>query len=82
MSSLRNVDRSPPYMHDGRFETLETVLDYYAGGVRNPPEPDPTLRTDGKVGVALTNAEEKQIIGFLRTLTDVGDLSDRRLGPN
>lgn len=80
--SLRNVDRSPPYMHDGRFETLEGVVDHYAGGVQNLPELDPALRTDGRPGVPLTTPEKKQIIGFLRTLTDVGYLSDRRLGPN
>ncbi len=80
--SLRNVDRSPPYMHDGRFQTLEQVLDHYASGVQDMPELDPALRTNGKTGVALTDPEKKQIIAFLRTLTDTDYISDRRLGPN
>lgn len=78
--SLRNVDRSPPYMHDGRFQTLEQVLDHYAGGMQDVPELDPALRTDGKPGVRLTDPEKKKIIQFLRTLTDFEYISDRRLG--
>lgn len=80
--SLRNVDRSPPYMHDGRFQTLEEVLNHYASGVQDVPELDPALRTNGKTGITLTDTEKKQIITFLRTLTDVNYVSDRRLGPN
>lgn len=80
--SLRNVDRSPPYMHDGRFQTLEQVLNHYAGGVQDVPELDPALRVNGKPGVPLTDPEKKQIAAFLRTLTDFDYVSDRRLGPN
>ncbi|WP_080238485.1 cytochrome-c peroxidase [Spirosoma rigui] len=80
--SLRNVDRSPPYMHDGRFLTLEQVLNHYATGVQDVPELDPALRTDGKPGIPLTDTEKKQIIAFLRTLTDFDYVSDRRFGPN
>lgn len=80
--SLRNVDRSPPYMHDGRFQTLEQVLNHYATGVQNVAELDPALRTHIKPGIPLTDAEKKQIVAFLRTLTDFDYISDRRLGPN
>ena len=79
--SLRNVDRSPPYMHDGRFQTLEQVLNHYASGVQDVPELDPALRANGKIGVALTDTEKKQIIAFLHTLTDFDYINDRRLGP-
>lgn len=80
--SLRNVDRSPPYMHDGRFQTLEQVLNHYAGGVQDVPELDPALRVNGKLGIPLTDTEKKQIAAFLRTLSDFDHVSDRRLGPN
>jgi cytochrome c peroxidase len=80
--SLRNVDRSPPYMHDGRFQTLEQVLNYYASGVQDLPELDPALRTNSIPGISLTDTEKKQIVAFLRTLTDFDYINDRRLRPN
>lgn len=80
--SLRNVDRTSPYMHDGRFGTLEQVLSHYAnGGVQDVPELDPALRTNGKPGIPLTDTEKKQIIAFLRTLTDFDYVRDPRLAP-
>ena len=80
--SLRNVDRSPPYMHDGRFQTLEQVLDHYATGVQDVPELDPALRTSGKPGLALTDTEKQQLATFLRTLTDYEYINSKALGPN
>ena len=80
--SLRNVDRSAPYMHDGRFTSLEQVLNHYAGGIQDVPELDPARRTNGKPGIPLTDTEKKRIVAFLRTLTDFDYISDRRLGPN
>lgn len=81
--SLRNVERTPPYMHDGRFQTLNEVLNHYAGGLQDVPELDPVLRIGGKPGVLLTNTEKKQIIAFLSTLTDLDYISDRRFSaPN
>ncbi len=81
--SLRNVERTFPYMHDGRFLTLEQVLDHYATNMQDVPELDPLLRQsqNGKPGIALTTTEKQQIIAFLRTLTDTEFISDRRLGP-
>ncbi|AQG79801.1 cytochrome-c peroxidase [Spirosoma montaniterrae] len=81
--SLRNVDRTPPYMHDGRFWTLDQVLDHYTTNLQDVPELDPLLRQNqtGKPGISLTVTEKQQIIAFLRTLTDTEYISDRRLGP-
>lgn len=76
--SLRNVERTPPYMHDGRFQTLGEVLNHYTTNVQDVPELDPALRTAGKPGVALTDTEKKQITAFLRTLTDTQYISDKR----
>jgi cytochrome c peroxidase len=44
VTTLRNVELTPPYMHDGRFNTLEQVVEHYSGGVRNHPNLSPQLR--------------------------------------
>lgn len=77
--SLRNIAVSRPYMHDGRFSTLEQVLNHYQNGVRNNPNLDPLLRkADGSLGIDLTETEKRQIIQFLQTLTDENFLKDER----
>ncbi|KAB7731455.1 c-type cytochrome [Rudanella paleaurantiibacter] len=76
--SLRNVERTPPYMHDGRFWTLEQVLTHYAGGITDSPTLDPAL----KAGFTLSRQEQTDLIAFLRTLTDTEFLSDRRFIAN
>ena len=77
--SLRNVEYTGPYMHNGKFQTLESVLEFYATGVQISATLDPTLvNDDGTVGVPLTAEEKKKIIAFLRTLSDEQFLSDRR----
>ncbi|AQG79808.1 cytochrome-c peroxidase [Spirosoma montaniterrae] len=68
--SLRNVEKTLPYMHDGRFYSLSAVLDYYAGNVQNTENLDPLLKQNGRLGIALTDVEKQQIIAFLKTLTD------------
>ena len=80
--SLRNVERTFPYMHDGRFLTLEQVLNHYAGGgVVDSPTLDPLLKKGAKPGIALTDTEKKQVIAFLKTLTDNTLLTNRALSP-
>jgi cytochrome c peroxidase len=77
--SLRNVEFSAPYMHDGRFTSLEQVLNHYQNGVRNNPNLDPLLKkSDGSLGIDLTEEEKKNIIAFLKTLTDENFLKDER----
>jgi cytochrome c peroxidase len=73
--SLRNIEVSKPYMHDGRFYTLETVLDHYAEGVQQTPNLDPLLQN----GIPMTAKEKLQIVAFLKTLTDEQFLKDKRL---
>lgn len=68
--SLRNVALSRPYMHDGRFNTLEKVLDHYSDGVIDSPTLDPILKQNGNLGIPLTNDEKQKLILFLQTLTD------------
>ena len=76
--SLRNVEVSGPYMHDGRFGTLEGVLNHYASGIESSATLDPILRQNGKLGITLSEMEKKQIIAFLKTLTDTQYLKDKR----
>lgn len=64
--SLRNIALTYPYMHDGRFWTLEEVLDHYASGVVSSPTLDPALSS----GIPMNTQEKADIIAFLKTLTD------------
>lgn len=79
--SLRNIEHTQPYMHDGRFATLTEVLNHYAGGVADTQNLDPLLKQNGRLGIALTDTEKTQIIAFLRSLTDTEYLSDKRFAP-
>ena len=76
--SLKNVALTPPYMHDGRFASLEQVVDHYIGGVQNGPALDNRLRAGGgqPQRLPLTAADRDAIVAFLRTLDDpvvIGD---------
>ena len=80
--SLRNVERTLPYMHDGRFVTLEQVIDHYRTGVQDNPTLDPALKTTGQLGFSFTDTEKKQVVAFLRTLTDDTFINNRAFGAN
>lgn len=76
--SLRNVELSAPYMHDGRFKTLEEVVEHYSSGVKNHPNLSPPLRNPNGT-VHLLNLSESQkaaVVAFLKTLTDNSIASD------
>ncbi|PJJ59326.1 cytochrome-c peroxidase [Hymenobacter chitinivorans] len=77
--SLRNVARTAPYMHDGRFQTLEEVLNHYASGVQPSPTLDPLLNAAGSRGIALGSQDKDDLLAFLQTLTDEQFLTDKRL---
>jgi cytochrome c peroxidase len=80
--SLRNIEYTFPYMHDGRFISLEDVLDHYAdGNMANLETLDPIFKQNTKRGIALTSKEKSQIIAFLKTLTDESFLKDKRFAP-
>jgi cytochrome c peroxidase len=76
--SLRNVEYTAPYMHNGKLKTLQEVLDFYSAGVQMTSTLDPILNQNGKLGIQLSSDDKKQIIAFLKTLTDEQFLSDRR----
>ncbi|UPT69168.1 MAG: c-type cytochrome [Sphingobacteriales bacterium JAD_PAG50586_3] len=66
--SLRNIALTAPYMHDGRFGTLEQVLDFYNTGFHYPSNLDANLQT--AVKGRLNPQEMQDLIAFLNTLTD------------
>jgi len=68
--SLRNIAITSPYMHDGRFESLEEVLNFYSEGVIVNANIDSKMVSAHKGGVHLNPEEKKNIISFLNTLTD------------
>lgn len=72
--SLRNVALTAPYMHDGRFNTIDEVLNHYSNGINNTVNIDPLLIN----GIPLTTQEKLDIKAFLNTLTDYTFLNDQR----
>lgn len=76
--SLRNVALSAPYMHDGRFTSLQEVLIHYASGVKHHANLDPLLSQNNKPGITLDSQQQKDIIAFLKTLTDSTFINNKR----
>lgn len=65
--SLRNIELTAPYMHDGRFETLEEVMDFYNEGVHFTPNSSSLVISEG---LGLSEEEKSAIIAFMKALTD------------
>lgn len=79
--SLRNVALTGPYMHDGRYTTLEECLDHYTNNVTNMVNLDPILVPNN--GIVLSSQEKTDIIAFLNTLTDYRFINDKKFAnPN
>lgn len=78
--SLRNVALTAPYMHDGRFATLDEVISHYSHGIEDHPNLDPRLRDEnGKpLQMNIPEQDKKAIIAFLHTLTDYEMINDVR----
>lgn len=68
--SLRNIELTAPYMHDGRFETLEDVVNQYSFGVTESPTIDPMMEFSHQGGVQLDYDDRQLLIAFLKTFTD------------
>ncbi len=66
--SLRNIARTGPYMHDGRFSTLQEVVEHYSTGVKRSETLDPNLAKHPDGGVPLSAADKKALVAFLQTL--------------
>lgn len=76
--SLRNLAYTAPYMHDGRFYTLDAVLDHYSSNVQNKPNLDPLLQQGGTLGILLSAEEKQKVKAFLNTLNDKVFVTDKR----
>ena len=79
--SLRNVELTAPYMHDGRFETLSDVIDHYSEGMANHPNLDHKLKdAEGNpLRMNISKNEKEALIAFLNTLTDHEMITDPKL---
>ena len=71
--ALRNIALSGPYMHDGRFETLEDVIQHYSEEIKPHPSKSFELPTGG---FQFTDGEKEALIAFLQTLTDHSFVED------
>jgi cytochrome c peroxidase len=81
--TLRNVALSGPYMHDGRFTTLEQVIDHYSTGVKAHPNLGNELQflppgANGLRGFNFTTQQKSDLVAFLNTLTDEVFANDER----
>lgn len=78
--SLRNIALTAPYMHDGRFKTLEEVVDHYSRGVH--PHENLGLafgeqqNDRATTGFQLTGEQKAALVAFMKTLTDESLISD------
>ena len=86
--TLRNIALTAPYMHDGRFSTLEEVLEHYNDGIRVSDTLSPLIMeadnrpqdaTDIRISLNLNENEKRAIIAFLHTLTDHSFITDDEL---
>jgi cytochrome c peroxidase len=73
--SLRNIALTGPYMHDGRYQTLQQCMDHYTDHVTNLENLDPLLQPGG---IPLSSSEKADLIEFLQTLTDYKFINDKR----
>lgn len=71
--SLRNVELTNPYMHDGRINQLKDVISFYSGNIKAHANLDSSLPING---FNFSDTEQNQIIAFLKTLTDYQYISN------
>jgi cytochrome c peroxidase len=69
-TTLRNIEVQGPYMHDGRFETLSEVIDFYSFNVKMSPYINPLMHHVSNGGIQLTPTEKNDLINFIKTLKD------------
>lgn len=74
--SLRNLAYTAPYMHDGRFATLDEVINHYSEGLQNSPTIDPLMKQIAQGGVQLSAQEKADLKAFLLTLSDPSFLNN------
>ena len=80
-TTLRNIEYTGPYMHDGRYSTLEEVVDFYAHGLLWSPYIDPLMHHIANGGTQLTPGEKTDLIAFIKSLKDDEFLFNPEFGP-
>jgi len=79
LPSLRNVALTAPYMHDGRFQTLEEVIEHYNTGVQYSGTLDESMEHNLLPGgLQLSEQDKADLVAFLKTLTDHAFVNDER----
>ncbi|PKH52942.1 cytochrome-c peroxidase [Tenacibaculum sp. Bg11-29] len=68
--SIRNLKFTAPYMHDGRFNTLDEVIDHYSTGLKSSPTIDPLMKKVKQGGVNISNKDKADLKAFLLSLSD------------
>ncbi|MCS6934413.1 MAG: c-type cytochrome [Chitinophagales bacterium] len=72
---IRNIEVTAPYMHNGQFNTLEEVIEFYNSGLKYSPTTDPQMKTVHRGGLQYLTAQDKaDLVAFLKTLTDTAFL--------
>jgi cytochrome c peroxidase len=79
-TTLRNIEYTAPYMHDGRFSTLEEVIDFYAHELIWTPYIDPLMHHIANGGNQLTPSEKDDLLAFLLSLSDTTFLTNPAFG--
>ncbi len=75
--TLRNIEKTGPFMHDGRFATLDDVIEHYNSGVQNHSSLNQELRDgNGVKKLNLTQEEKDALKAFLKTYTDDSFIAD------
>jgi cytochrome c peroxidase len=74
--SIRNLAFTAPYMHDGRFSTLEEVINHYSEGLKKSATIDPLMKNIDKGGVQLSTQDKADLKAFLLTLSDTDFVKD------
>lgn len=75
--TLRNIDFTAPYMHDGSLKTLDEVLSHYSDQMKDVPTLDPLFINKGKPGIYLSAQNKEDLKNFLHTLNDTIFLKNR-----
>lgn len=79
--TLRNISATGPYMHDGRFQTLDEVIEHYSSGIKISPTISPSIEFANQGGVQLDAFEKGLIKKFLLTLTDDDFINNPKFAP-
>lgn len=74
--SLRNIELTGPYMHDGRFQDLNQVMMHYSFGLKKSATIDPLMKKDSIGGVQLSPQKRADVVAFMKTFTDTAFINN------